>query len=102
MKFTIKSKERENISTLSRKIGYQYLGQDKERKEISFIRPIGGGRYPRFHLYLKSELNVEELLFNLHLDQKKPVYEGATAHSGEYESDLVKQEAERITRILQE
>ena len=40
-------------------------------------------------------------MFNLHLDQKKPTYEGHVAHSGEYDGELVEEEAERIRRILE-
>ena len=41
------------------------------------------------------------MTFKLHLDQKKPIYEGAPAHAGEYDSELVQKEAERIKQILQ-
>ena len=37
---------------------------------------------------------------NLHLDQKRPVYRGTSAHGGEYEGEVVEQEAARIISIL--
>ena len=40
------------------------------------------------------------LAVNLHLDQKAPVYEGAAAHSGEYEGEVVSREAERLKADL--
>jgi len=112
MKFEIKGSFKENIYNLMRKIGYhlrerqrsvemnevhRLQGEEKEKEEFIFTRPPRG--YPRFHIYLKIE--NKNLIFNLHLDQKKPIYKGATAHSGEYEGELIEKEAERIKQILQ-
>jgi len=98
MKFIIKT-TRENLTTLTRKIGYIFQREDRERKQFSFIRPLERGGYPRFHLYLKIE--GEEFVFNLHLDQKRPIYKGTSAHAGEYEGEIVENEAERIKQTLQ-
>ncbi len=73
------------------------MGGSRET-ELNYIRPMDRDRYPRFHLYLKKE--GETWIFNLHLDQKKPIYEGSSAHSGEYDSDIVEREAARIKAIL--
>ncbi len=97
MKFFLKGPLRENIYTLARKIGYHFQGEDKERGELIFTRPPRG--YPRFHLYLKIE--NENLFFDLHLDQKRPIYKGAPAHAGEYDSEVVEKEAGRIKEILE-
>ena len=80
-----------NILTLMRKAGYFALRD-------SYVRALDKSGYPRFHIYIEQKGN--ELIFNLHLDQKKPVYHGATAHSGEYDSPLVEQEAERIKQAI--
>jgi len=96
MKFIIKNNFRENIYTLARKIGYHFQDKEKERQELNFVRPPHG--YPRFHLYLKTK--GENLIFNLHLDQKKPIYKGSPAHAGEYDGELVQKEAERIKQLL--
>ena len=90
MKFNVKN-TRGSILTLVRKAGYFSLND-------SYIRPLEKSGYPRFHLYIKEENDV--LVFNLHLDQKKPVYKGASAHSAEYDSPIVEQEAERIKQSL--
>ena len=107
MKFTIKNL-RENPLNLARKIGYYFLKEEKD--ELSFIRPLERSGYPRFHLYVK--INKDELIFNLHLDQKRPiypvrkfstsngVYKGAPAHSGEYEGLVIEKEVQRIKQIL--
>lgn len=92
MKFTIKGPFRENIYILMRRFGYHFQKEDKEKNEQFFTRPAKG--FPRFHLSIRRK--GENLIFNLHLDQKKPIYKEAPAHSGEYESEIVREEAERI------
>ncbi len=94
MKFIIKGLFRENIYGLGRKIGYNLQG--KEGSELSFVRPPRG--YPRFHLYLEKK--NDDLVFNLHLDQKRPSYKGSPAHAGEYDGEVVEAEAERIRELL--
>jgi len=95
MKFEIKGPLKDNIYNSMRKIGYHYQGQDKG--ELAFARPPRG--YPRFHLFLKVKDN--NLIFDLHLDQKRPSYKDFTAHSGEHNTEIVKQEAERIKQIIE-
>jgi hypothetical protein len=95
MKFVIKGPLKDNVYTLSRKLGYFF--QEKSRNEIKFVRPPKG--FSRFHLILKIE--GENIICNLHLDQKAPQYEGTPAHAGEYDSEVVKEEAERIKKILE-
>ena len=86
-----------NLNYLVREMGYRPIGFS-ERGEMNCVRPLGAD-YPRFHLYLKEE--PETLTFNLHLDQKKPSYGGgAHAHSGDYDSEIVREEAERIREIV--
>jgi hypothetical protein len=100
MRFVIKGPFKENIYTLMRRAGYPALPsskrQRKQEAELEFARPLRG--YPRFHLFIKTQ--NDSLICNLHLDQKKPIYQGAIAHGGEYNSKIVKKEAERIKRIL--
>lgn len=99
MKFIIKNTEKENVLNLMRKIGYYFQREDKQKSELIFIRSLERNGYPRFHLYLKED--KDELIFNLHLDQKRPIYKGAPAHSGEYDGGVVEKEAERIKQILE-
>ena len=100
MKFKIKNSKRNNVAMLARKIGYRYFKKDEKRGEEVFIKVLGSGGYPRFHLFLKSELIDDELIFDLHLDQKKPVYKEAHAHAAEYDTVIVKDESERIINAL--
>jgi len=96
MRFELKGPFRENIYNLMRKASYHFQNKNKKEGGLVFARPPRG--YPRFHLFIKME--EKNLIFNLHLDQKAPIYEGAPAHAGEYDSDLVSKEAERIKQIL--
>jgi len=83
-----------------RRCGYFFIKEEKG--ELAFIRPLSssGSGYPRFHAYVNMEKFPRETLLNLHLDQKKPIYQGTAAHAGEYEGGLVEKEAERIKKIL--
>lgn len=95
MKFNIKE-PRKNILFLVRRLGY-FLRND-EQGEYNCVRSLSDKGYPRFHLFIKK--NDELLIFNLHLDQKKSSYKGSSAHSGEYQGELVEREKERIIKII--
>lgn len=97
MEFVIRDKE-ESVSSLMRRLGYRPAFFQKAG-EGSIVRPLGGKDYPRFHLYIKQ--HNADILFNLHLDQKKPSYEGSTAHSGDYGGQAVREEMNRILGLLQ-
>jgi hypothetical protein len=82
-----------------RACGYLEIANPHKDNEISYARSLDPGRfYPRFHIYIESE-NKKNLALTLHLDAKKPSYEGTAAHSGEYEGEVVEQEAERIRKV---
>lgn len=80
-----------------RSVGYS-PDRTRGQEEQSFSRSLAGRKYPRFHIYVAD--GEGSWTFKLHLDQKKPSYEGTAAHSGEYEGPLVLQEAERIESLL--
>jgi len=96
MKINFNQKFNQNPDFLIKRCGYG-LVSDPRAQEVSYSRRLGGGIYPRFHLYINSR---DPLILNLHLDQKQASYEGQTAHSGDYDSDLVKQEAQRIYDLI--
>ncbi len=122
MQFIIKNTKKDTIYNLMRDLSYHFSGQDKRTGELDFTHPIRDNAFPRFHLFLK--INDEDLIFNLHLDQKAPiypvrnraradapggplgraisngVYKGLPAHQGEYSGPLVEKEAERIKQFL--
>lgn len=77
-----------------RRLGYQASPQ-----RDSYVRRLSSAGYPRFHLYLdKIDNNICQL--SLHLDQKKISYQGQTAHSGDYEGDIIVVEKARIIDLL--
>ncbi|MCD6500733.1 hypothetical protein J7K42_01800 [bacterium] len=100
MKFVVKNISGENLINLMRKIGYHYAGESRDKTQLTFTRSLGPNSYPRFHIYLKENKETGEIFLNLHLDQKKPIYKGAPAHSAEYEGEVVEKEAERIKNVL--
>ncbi len=99
MKLIFSNNDFKNITSWQflRQAGYQILENRRDEK-ISFVRRLGDSFYPRFHIYLQN--NQDSTIFNIHLDQKKASYQGQTAHSGEYDGDLVNQEAERLKSLM--
>ncbi len=66
--------------------------------KTSFVRRIRGEDYPRFHIYVSEK--GDECFLDIHLDQKKASYGKQAAHSGEYDGDLVREEAERLQSLM--
>ena len=96
MKFRINLKT-ETLLNIMRRCGYAPERMDEKTGELRFFRSLTGRRYPRFHLYAMQ--NHDEIILNLHLDQKQPSYQGSSAHSGEYSGPLIEQEVERILSL---
>ncbi len=102
MEFQIKNLQK-STNDLMRTLGYKPAFFQKAG-EVSIVRLLGRGEYPRFHLYIKELRSTVDqsmvLNFSLHLDQKKPSYEGQTGHSGDYDGPVVEGEAKRIRGLL--
>ena len=101
MRFRAENKTRDNLGVLMRNLGYFFVEKNPQTNEMNFIRSLSQSPYPRFHLYAVENKEKREIIFNLHLDQKRPIYKGQTAHSGEYEGELIEKEAERIKQVFQ-
>ncbi|MBI2462636.1 MAG: hypothetical protein HYV65_00090 [Candidatus Spechtbacteria bacterium] len=107
MKFVIPN-TRLSIANALRMCGYHFEREHEKSNEVSAARNMGAGDFPRFHVYATLQKSSEpdpygrkqDLNMNLHLDQKGASYNGASAHSGEYEGPLVEQEAARIKKVL--
>ncbi len=98
MEFKIK-KTATPKKNLMRVCGYKEIFNPHKQNEVSYARSLEASRfYPRFHVYIK-DMNENEVEISLHLDMKKPSYAGTSAHSGEYDGDLVEREAQRIRNI---
>ena len=81
-----------------RKCGYIPIYDRRSGKE-SFVRRLAKAHYPRFHIYVKEE-KAGYIHLNVHLDMKKESYGGVSAHSGEYDTENVKQEAKRVAYVF--
>lgn len=88
-----------SLSSFFRDAGYTPLGIDDKTQELVFSKNLSSGMYPRFHTYCKTLTGNLTICCNLHLDQKKPSYQGVSAHSGEYEGQLLEKEVQRIISI---
>ena len=98
MKFYIK-KINTSQKNLMRVCGYKEIQNPHKDNEISYARSLEASRfYPRFHIYIKNT-GEKEIEISLHLDMKKPSYAGTSAHSGEYDGELVEREVNRIKNI---
>lgn len=77
----------------------QRAGYGRARTRVpSFQRRLSGAEYPRFHAYIDA--TPDGFRINLHLDQKAACYSGSTAHSGEYDGELVAEEGRRLQQIV--
>jgi len=95
MDFVIKNLQK-SVVDVARTIGYLII--DNNGQQVNMVRKLTGQNYPRFHAYVKQQ--GQDFIFNLHLDQKKPSYEGSHAHSGEYFGPLLENESDRIKNLL--
>ncbi len=68
--------------------------------KVSYTRRLSGAEFPRFHAYL--DVDGDRFRINLHLDQKGACYTGTSAHSGEYDGDMVESEGERIRTVIEQ
>src|SRR3989338_6574661 len=89
-----------SLADALRRCGYGFERQHTESQEVSATRQLARADFPRLHIYAKfvrSKDNAgNDLLINLHLDQKKPSYGNQTAHSGEYEGPILDEEVKRV------
>ncbi|MCD4693829.1 hypothetical protein K8R62_00530 [bacterium] len=94
MKLEIKRNEiSDNPYTFLRRAGYGFI-RDRRSNQESLVRRLGGGFYPRFHIYVDED--ESRIVFNLHLDHKEASYAGAHKHNAEYDGDLVQREIMRL------
>ncbi|QQG52730.1 MAG: hypothetical protein HY931_00655 [Candidatus Falkowbacteria bacterium] len=85
-----------------RNAGYAFI-PEKAEGQRSFARRLTRDFYPRFHIYFverQDSKGEEFVVFNLHLDQKRPGYEGQSRHNAEYEGEVVENEAQRLNSLL--
>ena len=93
MKYTIPGPHPDHARNVMRRLGYGE--QQKRDGQVSYVKRVSGGDFPRYHVYVE-DLSNGSMQVNLHIDQKAATYQGSHAHSGEYEGPLVEQEMKRI------
>lgn len=97
-----KKRLNETPATWLRRAGYALLPENEDGQP-SFARRFTRDFYPRFHLYFTSQktpAGEDYIIFNLHLDQKRPGYEGYNRHNAEYDGELVEAEIARLNSLL--
>jgi len=103
MKILVNKKQLgENPEIWLRRAGYAML-PEMEGGQISFARRMTRDFYPRFHVYFSETVDTSGqsiVVFNLHLDQKKPGYAGQNRHNAEYEGEVVEREAGRLKTLI--
>lgn len=89
-----------NPLQLLKQAGYHTIIDRLNDGKESWVRLLGRGHYPRFHLYIAN--SAEKITFNLHLDQKQYTARipGLRRHAGEYSGPTVQAEAERLQRWI--
>lgn len=88
----------QNLRMFLRRAGYNEFN-DPNTGQSSYTKRLSRDYYPRFHLYIDQDKD-NRIFFNLHLDQKKPSYPGASSHNAEYDGKLVEQEASRLQGLI--
>lgn len=97
MKYILNKKINQNLKVIIGRLGYHQMA-DPRTEEVSYIRRLGSWYYPRFHLYVTERHGGYVL--SLHLDEKKPSYQGTHRHAGQYDSELVEKEMKRLAYQL--
>ena len=84
-----------------RRAGYSFIA-NRAGGQDSFARRLGRDFYPRFHVYFTESRQGDETLinFNIHLDQKKPGYEGFNRHNAEYDGEIIEAETDRLKSLM--
>lgn len=79
-----------------KRAGYGFI-VDRQTGKESYVRRLGGGHYPRFHMYIiESEDNI---ILNLHIDQQQSSI-SQKRHKSEYEGERVLNELKRLKQLI--
>lgn len=92
-------KNKINLSgdAILRRAGYGFIHDSKTGKD-SYVRRMTRDFYPRLHMYLKED--QQNIVFSLHLDQKRASYAGNHMHSAEYDGPVVTAEVEHLKQVV--
>ncbi|MBU1177688.1 hypothetical protein KJ903_00545 [Patescibacteria group bacterium] len=87
-----------NESYIMRRCSYKPW-RDPRNGDSSFIRRLGRSYYPRFHVKTRRDAN-NVLIFDLHLDARRPMHRQGVRSYEDEESQVVQAEAARIQSLL--
>jgi len=103
MKLLVNTKQLGNAPAIwLRSAGYVFI-PESEKGQDSFVRRLSRDFYPRFHIYFtagQDKNGQETITFDLHLDQKRPGYQGFNRHNAEYDGEVVAAEIARLKTFL--
>jgi hypothetical protein len=85
-----------DINNFLKRAGYGFIIDRQSGKE-SYIRRLGSGHYPRFHLYVNE--TESHAILDLHIDQQQSSI-SQKRHKSEYEGDRVLEELKRLKGII--
>lgn len=92
MKFVLKKISGNPLHAMRR------LGYHPHKNKDSYARRLSNSEFPRYHIYLSPQNDGMQV--SIHIDQKAACYENNTAHSGDYDGELLEQEKQRIINLL--
>ncbi len=87
-----------NPTVFIRRCGYGEYYDRRMGKTSYMKRARMEDMFPRYHVYFEE--HDQEIIFDLHLDQKRPSYEGSSMHAGEYDGTAVEREAAKIQSFV--
>lgn len=98
-----KKQLKDNPEMFLRHAGYGQI-MDRQSDQVSYVKRYSRDHYPRIHMYVKEgqhkETREDLVMFDFHLDQKKPGYEGQNRHNAEYEGEHLEEEKRRLKSLL--
>jgi len=101
MKISLPAGFNVNIRNFLQREGY-FASLHSQTGRLNFTKRLTSADYPHYHLYIEKNMDGSSYL-TLHLDQKKPSYQGARAHNADYSGQVVEGEARRLqSRIMEE
>ncbi|MFH2105210.1 MAG: hypothetical protein ABII72_03160 [Parcubacteria group bacterium] len=87
-----------NETYLARRCGYKPW-RDPRSGSMGYIRRLGRGYYPRFHIKTRRDPGAA-LVLDLHLDARRPMHRKGVRSFEDEESRVVQVEAARIQSLL--
>lgn len=79
-----------------KRVGYGFI-VDRQTGKESYVRRLGGGHYPRFHMYVAE--SGDNIILDLHIDQQQSSI-SKKRHKSEYKGERVLGELKRLKGMI--